>query len=119
MEKSNLINELTPREKFDYIFLTTRIAYDHKFLEKFLTKHGIIIDAVEPELASDEYGPLMRVLLAMLVKFRKMMAIIFRTHPDWGGPHLCHHGLERLAGFVNDETLKTVVDRVSICGIIF
>nr|XP_029712831.1 reticulon-4-interacting protein 1 homolog, mitochondrial isoform X1 [Aedes albopictus] len=116
VEKSNLINELTPREKFDYIFLTTRIAYDHKFLEKFLTKHGIIIDAVEPELASDEYGPLMRVLLAMLVKFRKMMAVIFRTHPDWGGPHLCHHGLERLAGFVNDETLKTVVDRVYTPG---
>ncbi|XP_062558988.1 reticulon-4-interacting protein 1 homolog, mitochondrial-like isoform X2 [Armigeres subalbatus] len=112
VEKSNLINELTPREKFDYIFLTTRIAYDHTFLERFLTKRGIIVDAVEPELASDEYGPLARVLLAVLVRLRKATALIFRTHPDWGGPHLCHLVLERLAGFVNDETLKTVVDRV-------
>lgn len=70
------------------------------------------MDAVEPELASDEYGPLARVLLAVLVRLRKATALIFRTHPDWGGPHLCHLVLERLAGFVNDETLKTVVDRV-------
>ncbi|XP_058462164.1 reticulon-4-interacting protein 1 homolog, mitochondrial-like isoform X2 [Malaya genurostris] len=112
VEKSNLINELTGREKFDYIFLTTRIAYDHRFLEKFLAKGGIIVDTVEPELPSDEFGPLMRVLLSLLVRFRKMTTAIFRTHPDWGGPHLCHMVLERLAGFVNDETLKTVVDRV-------
>ncbi|XP_053684916.1 reticulon-4-interacting protein 1 homolog, mitochondrial-like isoform X1 [Sabethes cyaneus] len=112
VEKSNLINELTAREKFDYIFLTTRLAYDHKFLTKFLAKGGTIVDTVEPELASDEFGPLSRMLLSVLIKVRKLAAVIFRTHPDWGGPHLCHMVLERLAGFVNDETLKTVVDRV-------
>ncbi|XP_055591829.1 reticulon-4-interacting protein 1, mitochondrial-like isoform X2 [Uranotaenia lowii] len=112
VEKSNLINELTAREKFHHIFLTTRIAYDHRFLEKFLAKSGVIIDAVEPELASDEFGPLMRLLLGIAVRCRKLVATVFRTQPDWGGPHLCHLMLERLAGFVNDETLKTVVDRV-------
>lgn len=112
VEKSNLINELAGREKFDFIFLTTRIAYDHKFLDKFLAKGGVIIDTVEPELASDEYGPLMRMFLGLFVRLRKAVAVIFRTHPDWGGPHLCHMVLDRLAGFVNDETLKTVVDRV-------
>ncbi|XP_052564779.1 reticulon-4-interacting protein 1, mitochondrial-like isoform X1 [Culex pipiens pallens] len=112
VEKSNLINELASRDKFDFIFLTTRIAYDYKFLEKFLAKRGVIVDAVEPELASDEYGPLMRLLLGVLVKLKKTASVIFRTHPDWGGPHVCPLVLDRLAGFVNDETLKTVVDRV-------
>ncbi|XP_055623336.1 reticulon-4-interacting protein 1, mitochondrial-like isoform X2 [Toxorhynchites rutilus septentrionalis] len=112
IEKSNLINELASRDKFDYIFLTTRIGYDYNFLRKFLTNRGVIVDAVEPELASDEYGTAMRLLLGLLVRFRKILAVIFRSHPDWGGPHLCHLLLDRLTGLVNDETLKTVVDRV-------
>nr|XP_049464433.1 reticulon-4-interacting protein 1, mitochondrial-like isoform X3 [Anopheles coluzzii] len=112
VEKSNFINELTSRPKFHYIFLTTRLGYDYKFLEKFLTKDGVIVDAVEPEQSTDDYGVVGRFFLGTYVRCRKVAAVLFRTSVDWGGPHLCHFVLERLAGFVNDETLKTVVDRV-------
>lgn len=113
VEKSNFINELTSRPKFHYIFLTTRLGYDYKFLEKFLTKDGVIVDAVEPEQSTDDYGVVGRFFLGTYVRCRKVAAVLFRTSVDWGGPHLCHFVLERLAGFVNDETLKTVVDRVT------
>ncbi|XP_050080561.1 reticulon-4-interacting protein 1, mitochondrial-like isoform X2 [Anopheles maculipalpis] len=112
VDKSNFINELTSRDKFHYIFLTTRLGYDYKFLEKFLTKDGVIVDAVEPELRTDDYGVIGRFFLGSYVRCRKAVALLLRTNVDWGGPHLCHLVLERLAGFVNDETLKTVVDRV-------
>ncbi|KFB47870.1 AGAP011189-PA-like protein [Anopheles sinensis] len=109
VDKSNFINELTSREKFNFIFLTTRLGYDYKFLEKFLTKDGVIVDAVEPELSTDEYGVVGRFFLGTYVRCRKAVAFLFRTNVDWGGPHLCHLVLERLAGFVNDESLKTLV----------
>ncbi|XP_053671147.1 reticulon-4-interacting protein 1, mitochondrial-like [Anopheles nili] len=112
VDKSNFINELTSREKFHFIFLTTRLGYDYKFLEKFLTKDGVIVDAVEPEISTDDYGVIGRFFLGTYVRCRKAFACLFRTTVDWGGPHLCHLVLRRLAGFVNDETLKTVVDRV-------
>ncbi|XP_035787120.1 reticulon-4-interacting protein 1, mitochondrial-like isoform X2 [Anopheles albimanus] len=112
VDKSNFINELTSREKFHFIFLTTRLGYDYKFMEKFLTKDGVIVDAVEPELSTDDYGVVGRFFLGTYVRFRRALAFLCRTNVDWGGPHLCHRMLERLAGFVNDETLKTVVDRV-------
>uniref|UniRef100_A0A182IPZ2 Uncharacterized protein n=1 Tax=Anopheles atroparvus TaxID=41427 RepID=A0A182IPZ2_ANOAO len=112
VDKSNFINELTSREKFHFIFLTTRLGYDYNFLKKFLTKDGVIVDAVEPELSTDEYGLFRRFFFGTYVKCRKAVAFLFRTNVDWGGPHLCHLVLERLAGFVNDESLKTLVDRV-------
>lgn len=37
---------------------------------------------------------------------------MFNTTPDWGGPHLCHLALDRLAGYVNEGILQTVVDQV-------
>lgn len=42
----------------------------------------------------------------------KCVAAVFKTEPDWGGPHLCHKALDRLAGYVNDGILQTVVDQV-------
>lgn len=32
--------------------------------------------------------------------------------PDWGGPHICHKTLDRLACYCNDGILQTVVDQV-------
>lgn len=40
------------------------------------------------------------------------MAYILKTDSDWGGPHICHKTLDRLAGYVNDGVLQTVVDQV-------
>lgn len=39
---------------------------------------------------------------------------MFNSSPDWGGPHLCHLALDRLAGYVNEGILQTVVDQVSV-----
>lgn len=40
------------------------------------------------------------------------MTYILKTDSDWGGPHICHKTLDRLAGYVNDGVLQTVVDQV-------
>lgn len=54
--QSNLINELTSRESYDAIFITTKVQYNIDFLHKFLKTNGKLVDSVEPELPSDEYG---------------------------------------------------------------
>lgn len=50
----------------------------------------------------------------MYVRLEKGIAAIFKSKPDWGGPHLCHLALNRLAGYVNDGILQTVVDQVTV-----
>lgn len=42
----------------------------------------------------------------------KCVSYVFKTESDWGGPHICHRTLDRLAGYVNDGILQTVVDQV-------
>lgn len=38
-----------------------------------------------------------------------------KSEPDWGGgPHLCHRTLDRLAEYVNEGILQTVVDQVNV-----
>lgn len=46
------------------------------------------------------------------VRLEKCAAYLFKTESDWGGPHICHRTLDRLAGYVNDGILQTVVDQV-------
>lgn len=46
------------------------------------------------------------------VRLEKSIAYLFKIEPDWGGPHICHRELDRLAGYVNDGILQTVVDQV-------
>ena len=46
------------------------------------------------------------------VRLEKSFTSLFKMQPDWGGPHLCHLALDRLAGYVNDGVLQTVVDQV-------
>lgn len=135
IEKSNFMNELASREQYDYIFLTSNLDFDKKFLKKFISENGKIIDTVEEKIFSDDLGTIGKLIYT--VNFRKVIkmpdktdiisfyfqiyirlkyltSIILRTKPDWGGPHLCHLVLDRLALYVNDEILKTVVDQVSI-----
>lgn len=46
------------------------------------------------------------------VRLEKCVAYVFKKESDWGGPHICHRALDRLAGYVNDGVLQTVVDQV-------
>lgn len=49
----------------------------------------------------------------MYVQIRKTWSRLMKSEPDWGGgPHLCHRTLDRLAEYVNEGTLQTVVDQV-------
>lgn len=132
-ERDLLLKELTSREPYDVIFLTTSQSYNTDFLNRFLVENGAIVDAVEKSLASDEYGLFMRFLCSVseylqlsieqlrtrsffltqiYVRLEKCIANLFGTTPDWGGPHLCHKALDRLAAYVNDGILQTVVDQV-------
>lgn len=64
-ERDLLLKELTIREHFDVVFLTTSQAYNRDFISKFLRKGGTIIDTVEKRLSSDEYGIFMRFLCSV------------------------------------------------------
>lgn len=57
------MNELLSRQdKYDVVFITTRLNYSTKFIERFLTPHGTIVHAVESIMPSDEYGIFMRMM---------------------------------------------------------
>ncbi|XP_059607478.1 reticulon-4-interacting protein 1, mitochondrial-like isoform X2 [Phlebotomus argentipes] len=113
LEKFNLSNVLATREDtFDVIFFTNHVSYDRSFLYKHLRTGGRIIDTCEAPLWSDNLGFLGRFFLSWLVSLRRLAGWAIRSPPDWGGPHLCHHALDRLAGYVNDGLLQTVVDQV-------
>lgn len=64
-ERDLLLKELTMREHYDVVFLTTEQTYNRDFISKFLRKGGIIIDTVENRLSSDEYGLFMRFLCSV------------------------------------------------------
>lgn len=66
-ERDLLLKELTIREHFDVIFLTTSQTYNRDFISNFLRPGGIIIDTVEKRLASDEYGLFMRFLCSVSI----------------------------------------------------
>lgn len=59
-ERDLLLKELSIRKPYDVIFLTTSTAYNKDFIKSFISASGILIDAVEKPLASDEYGFFMR-----------------------------------------------------------
>lgn len=61
-ERDLLLKELSIRKPYDVIFLTTSTAYNKDFIKSFISASGILIDAVEKPLASDEYGFFMRFL---------------------------------------------------------
>lgn len=79
---------------------------------KFVKNTGKVIDTVEKRIASDEYGFFMRLLCSMYVKLEKTVAYLFKFEPNYGGPHICHRSLDRLASYVNEGQLQTVVDQV-------
>ncbi|XP_063708074.1 reticulon-4-interacting protein 1, mitochondrial-like [Culicoides brevitarsis] len=110
--QSNFINELTSRESYDVIFITTRLRYSTDFFWKFVKPSGTVVNTVEPDIDSDQYGAFMRLFYSMYIKLKKFGCFLLRTEPTWDGPHLCHLALDRLAGYVNDGILQTVVDQV-------
>ncbi|GAB0090827.1 Reticulon-4-interacting protein 1 [Sergentomyia squamirostris] len=113
VEKFNLSHALATREvTFDVIFFTTSVNYDKTFLHKYLSPGGRIIDTCEMPLFVDNLGFLGRFMFSWYVALRKFTGWIIRSPPDWGGPHLCHLTLDRLAGYVNEGVLQTVVDQV-------
>lgn len=116
--QSNFINELTSRESYDVIFITTKLRYNTDFFWKFVKSSGTVVDTVEPDIDSDQYGAFLRLFfsvsftfshqitrvnetflsLQMYIRFKKFGCFLFRTEPIWDGPHLCHLALDRLAG---------------------
>lgn len=92
---------------------------------------GLIIDTVEPNLKTDRsilsqffysvsvsepmninfwYFQWLR--FQIYVKLKLISAKVTKTRPTWDGPHLCHLALDRLANYVNEGALQTVVDQV-------
>lgn len=55
-EQNILFKELSIRKEYNVAFLTTATHYDIEFIRSFITPKGIIVNAVEPNLPSDDYG---------------------------------------------------------------
>lgn len=66
-ERDLLVKELTIRKSYDAIFLTTASTYNRDFINKFITDDGIVIDTVEKQLSSDDYGLFMRFLCSVCI----------------------------------------------------
>lgn len=132
-EQHVLFKELSIRPEYDVIFYTGQADYDTAFMHTFLSANGRLVDTVEPAPSSDATGAFGRLVLSvswrclksffrtnsnsksspqLYVKMRRLYAAIAKSPPDWGGPHLCHRSLDRLAEYVNDGVLQTVVDQV-------
>lgn len=134
IEQSSFLNELLSRhDKYDVVFITTHLNYNTDFIKKFLSQTGVVIQATEKDLPSDDYGAFLRmmfrvrmpfndvcamncnliVIFQFYVTFKKLGSKLFNTESSWADePHLCHNNLDQLANFVNSEILNTVVDQV-------
>ncbi|XP_058127094.1 reticulon-4-interacting protein 1 homolog, mitochondrial-like [Anopheles ziemanni] len=103
IEKSNGLG------KFNYIFLATHLRDTNaKFFEKLLTKGGVLVDAVEPDLASDEYGIVRRLVLAGYAGVRKAVAWVCGRQVRWDGLDLGQRTLATLATYVEDKAIHTL-----------
>ncbi|KAG4068504.1 hypothetical protein HA402_004845 [Bradysia odoriphaga] len=110
-EQQILFKELSIRKEYDRIYFTTETDYDKEFIRSFLTPDGLIIDTVEPNLKTDR-SILSQFFYSIYVKLKLISAKLTNTRPTWDGPHLCHLALDRLANYVNEGVLQTVVDQV-------
>lgn len=66
--QSNFINELTSRESYDVIFITTKLRYNTDFFWKFVKSSGTVVDTVEPDIDSDQYGAFLRLFYSVSVR---------------------------------------------------
>lgn len=110
-EQQMLFKELSIRKEYDFIYFTTETDYDKEFIRSFLTPDGLIIDTVEPNLKTDR-SILSQFFYSIYVKLKLISAKVTKSRPTWDGPHLCHLALDRLANYVNEGVLQTVVDQV-------
>lgn len=63
IEQSSFLNELLSRQdRYDVVFFTTHLSYNTDFIKKFISPTGIVINATENDLPSDDYGSLMRLM---------------------------------------------------------
>lgn len=55
-EQHILFKELSIRKEYNVVFLTTATEYNREFIRSFVAPGGLVIDTVEPPLASDSIG---------------------------------------------------------------
>lgn len=80
IEQSSFLNELLSRQdKYDVVFFTTHLSYNTDFIKKFISPAGIVINATENDLPSDDYGSFMRLMFK--VRFGATMSELIPTFP--------------------------------------
>lgn len=63
IEQSSFLNELLSRQdKYDVVFFTTHLSYNTDFIKKFLSPSGIVVNATESDLPSDDFGGFRKLL---------------------------------------------------------
>lgn len=55
-EQHILFKELSIRKEYNVVFFTTATEYNREFIRSFVAPGGLVIDTVEPPLASDSFG---------------------------------------------------------------
>lgn len=64
-------------------------------------------------MSSDNFNLFIKLFYSVYVRLKRSLFNVLDINLDWNGPHLCHNALDRLAGYVNDGVLQTVVDLVN------
>lgn len=80
--QSNFINELTSRESYDVIFITTKLRYNTDFFWKFVKSSGTVVDTVEPDIDSDQYGAFLRLFYSVSVRHFKQFRLFYDLKPS-------------------------------------
>ncbi|XP_018563408.1 reticulon-4-interacting protein 1 homolog, mitochondrial-like [Anoplophora glabripennis] len=81
--------------------------------KKFCVSDGAVVSTLPPILSSDSYGFLKRMLLTLYINLKcRLQKTLGLPITDFDEIHLCYVTLDRLASFVEDGSLQTVVDKV-------
>ncbi|CAH1977572.1 unnamed protein product [Acanthoscelides obtectus] len=116
-QKTNpsLIKQLEVKDElYDIIIMTNHECdFENKHFSKFLKTDGTIISTLPPPLLSDSCGGSSRFLLSLYIKLRhKFLSMLGSSFNFFDETHLCYVTLDKLAEFVEDGYLQTVVDKV-------
>lgn len=67
-EQHILFKELSIRKEYNVVFFTTATEYNREFIRSFVAPGGLVIDTVEPPLASDSFGEISKVFYGVSVQ---------------------------------------------------
>nr|CAI5828998.1 unnamed protein product [Callosobruchus analis] len=115
MSIPSLIKQLEVKDELYDVIIKTNNECDleNKHFSKFLKTDGTIISTLPPALSSDSCGAGGGFILSWYIKLKyKLLSMLGLPFNYFDETHLCYVTLDKLAEYVEDGYLQTVVDKV-------